>query len=194
VRVSGDTGRVQQTGHLSPEAFWARYAEMEERIRSTATVLPCYGLVGWTGPRMVGDWEWENGDLVSVGLAHGDPDGDEPALHVHTTTRNAAADVASLRMADAGPPRDADDLRRRRRELRSAGGELSTLSVDGTSVAFTVWTEQERWWAAGRYGGVGLVLESRWLPVGEVELARVDDLEPYLAGRRAHLRALRGEP
>jgi hypothetical protein len=180
-------------GRLLPDAFWAHYAQTEERIRSTAAVLPCYGLVGWVGLTMIGDWEWENDVLVTVGLAHGAPDGDGPTLHVHTTTRDPAADVASLRMAAAGRPRDADDMRRRRRELDAAGGGPWTLAVNATPVAFTVWTEADRWWAAGHYDGFGLVLEGRRLPVSEVALARVDDIEPYLVGRRAHVRALRGE-
>jgi len=82
---------------------------MEERIRATAAVLPCYGLAGWVGLRMIGDWEWENDELVTVGRTHGTPESDGPTPHVHTTIRDPAADVASLRMAAAGPPRDEDD-------------------------------------------------------------------------------------
>jgi len=61
-------------------------------------------------------------------------------------------------------------------------------------VHFDVWhsREQDQWWAAGRYEGHGLVLEARLVSVKDVGLHRVHDLEPYLDGRRAHLRELRG--
>lgn len=39
-----DTRDVQYAGRLSPEEFWTRYAEREERVRASAAVLACYGL------------------------------------------------------------------------------------------------------------------------------------------------------
>ena len=184
---------MQYAGRLSPAEFWARYAEMEERIRATASALPCYAPVGWVGLRMFGDWQWENGQPVTIGLAHGARDGDGPTLHVHTTVRDPAVDAASLRTAEAGPARDKADMLRRVNELGTAAAEPATIPVDGAPVTFTVWRKADRWWAVGHYGGFGLVLEGERISVDHVDLVRVLDLDPYFAGRRAHLRARRGE-
>jgi hypothetical protein len=184
---------VQYLDRLPPEAFWGRYAEMEERIRATAAVLPSYGVAGWGGLVMIGDWQWENEQLVSIGLAHGAP-ADESKLHVHTTVRDPTADVTSLRMAAVRPAwDDKDEMLRRLREFGTVAGESSTIAVDAAPVEFTVWGEAGRWWAAGHHDGFGLVLEGQRIPIGRVELVRIHDLDPYLAGRRAYLRALRGE-
>jgi hypothetical protein len=86
--------------------------------------LSCYGLAGWSGLPMIGDWTWENDRLVTVGLAHGAPDGPGPILHVHTTLRDPRLDVGALRMPAAEQPRGKDDRFRRRhgarRQRRSA--------------------------------------------------------------------------
>jgi hypothetical protein len=189
---SVDTHGVQFVGRLSPEEFWARYADMEERVRATAGILPCYGLTGWSGLRMIGDWTWENDRLVTVGLVHGAPDPPGPLLHVHTTLRDPRSDVGALRMAAAGPPRAEDD-RFRRYELDADDGERITIAVDTATIRFTLWGAGDAWWAAGHDDQYGLVLEGRRIRVDEVRLERVYDLEPYLAGRRAYLRQRRGE-
>lgn len=141
---------------------------------------------------MIGDWEWENGRLVTVGLAHGVPDGPDPMLHVHTTVRDPGGDVVSLRIAGGGTPLDKDDILRRRREF-AAGGESVVIEVGTAPVRFTVWRDGDRWGAAGHHDQRGLVLEARRISVSDVGLERINDLEPHLAGRCAHLRERRGE-
>lgn len=81
---------MQVAGRLSPEEFWVRIAAGEQRMHDSATVLPMYGVQGWSGSLMVGGWGWENGRLVTVGLAHGDPAGDGPSVHVRTTVHDPA--------------------------------------------------------------------------------------------------------
>lgn len=166
---------------------------MEQHIRSTAAVLPCYGLLGWSGLRMIGDWESENNRLVTAGLAHGAPDGPGPMLQVLTTARDPHADVASLRMAASGQPTGEHDFLRRQGKFDAEGGESVTIKVDSVDVDFTVWRDEDCWWAAGQHHERGLVLEGCCVEVDDVALERVYNLEPYIAGRRAHLRELRGE-
>jgi len=184
---------VRYAGHLSPEEFWERDAAMEQRVRETSTVLPCYGLVGWSGLRMIGDWEWENDRLVTVGLAHGAPEGTGPRLHVKTTVGDPAAVVALLR-ASAPEARTEGSIARWRRELEAEPDDSVTIEVDSAGVQVDVWHSEgrDRWWAAGHHGGHGLVLEAHLMSAGDVRLHRVHDLEPYLDGRRAYLRQVRG--
>jgi len=184
---------VRYAGRLSPEEFWARIAEMEQRVRDTATILPCYGLANWSGLLMVGDWAWENDQLVTVGLGHGDPAGDGPAVHVRTTVHDARREAASLRMTAERRPHDKDDFLRRRHEVDAVPAVEMDIPVDSTPVRFQVWRGADRWWAAADHAAHGLVIESYRMPTDGIKLVRVHDIEPYLAGRRAHLRALRGE-
>ncbi len=134
---------MRYAGHLSPEEFWERYAELEQRNRATSAVLPCYGLVGWSGLRMIGDWEWENDRLVTKGLAHGALEGTGPWLHVVTTVREPRADAASLRLASAPAVRNESDVPRRQRKLGADPDDSVTIEVDGVGVHFDVWYSKD---------------------------------------------------
>jgi hypothetical protein len=141
---------------------------------------------------MVGDWQWLDGELVSVGLAHGAPDGDAPYLSAITTMRDPTQDAASLRVLRSGRPWDTDDVVRRLDDP-DAGGEPASIAVDAEPVGLVVWRDGDRWWAAGHHRGYGVVLDARSIRVGEVALTRVDDIEPYITGDRVWLRERRGE-
>ncbi|MGI8868072.1 MAG: hypothetical protein ACR2F6_04270 [Mycobacteriales bacterium] len=162
-------------------------------MRDCSTMLPIYGLADWPGPVMIGDWGWENGRLVTVGIAHGDPTGDGPAVQVATTVHDPGTAVASLRMASAEAARHEDDALRRQHEADVAPSGQVDLLVDSAPVRFELWNAGDRWWAATAYAGYGLVVEARRTAVGPLALVRVHDIEPYFAGRRASLRARRDE-
>jgi hypothetical protein len=184
---------MQVGGRLTAEEFWARVDAMEQRVRGAASVLPCYGLAEWSGLRLSGDWEWEDGRLRTAGLAHGDPVGDGPGLHVRTVVGNPRSEVTSLRMRDRGDPHDTEQRLRRHREAETVTDNDIELPVDGVPVRFQTWRERELWWGAAEHAGFGLVVEARRMPPESVALVRVYDIEPYLAGRRQRLRELRGE-
>lgn len=194
LRLGEDDGCVRITGQLSPEEFWARDAELEQQIRASSTFLPYRGVDGWSGLQMIGDWQWENDRLVIAGLAHGAPQGTGPRLHVVTTVRDPRSVAASLRSASAAAKRGESDAAHQRRVLEADPDEEVTIPVDGAGVRLDLWhtEDQDRWWAAGHHDGHGLVLEAHLVPTTEVGLHRVHDLEPYLDGRRTHLRELRG--
>jgi hypothetical protein len=77
-----------------------------------------------------------------------------------------------------------------RPEPAGAGGggvERVDIRVDGEPVAFEVLADGRHWVAQGECGDLVVTLEARDLPLEEVRLVRVTDLEPYLAassGRR----------
>ena len=179
-------------GHLTPDEFWRRVESGEEQVRAGASSIPTYGLSGWGGPIMIGDWEWENKELILAGLAHGTPDADscvEVVTTVHDPRRQA---VRSMERAIGLTPIDADYERRHRAIQDVTGGEVQ-IRVDGRATTFTTWGGRERWWAAGTVDGLGVVLETRRYPLEQVDLVRIDDVEPYLAGRREYIRLCRGE-
>jgi len=184
---------MQVAGRLSREEFWARIAASEQRVRDSAAILPIYGVAGWSGSLMVGDWEWENGQLVTAGLAHGDPSGDGPTVQVRTTVNDPQAAVASLRIADLRALHDEDDFLRRRRAADVAPTVHVDIPVNSVPVRFEVREEGDRWRGAAQQADYGLVIEGRRMATDRLTLIRVHDIEPYLAGHRAHLNALRGE-
>jgi hypothetical protein len=52
-------------------------------------------------------------------------------------------------------------------------------------VAFEVLGDGRRWVAQGEQGDLVVTLEARDLPLAEVRLVRITDVEPYLAGPHA---------
>jgi len=184
---------VQLSGWLSPEQFWAHMDALEQRMRSTARVLPCYGLAEWPGRRLVGDWEWEDDRLVRVGLAHRDQAGDGTRLQVLTVVDDARREVMSLRMRKRGTPYARQERLRGHHEAESVAANQIDIPVDGVPIRFDIWRDGDLWWTAANHSGFGLVVEARGISPESVALVRVYDIEPYLTGRRQYLRELRGE-
>lgn len=96
-------------------------------------------------------------------------------------------------MAHLESPRDEGDLLHRRSEAHGAPTGHVHISVNSARVRFEVWDEDTLWWGAAQQTGYGLVVEAHDMATDRFALVRVQDIEPYLAGRRAHLRTLRGE-
>jgi hypothetical protein len=171
--------------------------EMAARFR--ASPMPLYGLpASWAGPRHLGGYG-ERRDagggrpvVTSVSLAHGDPlTGDGPELRVEV--RAWPEDPAELRaqLADelrwtlalaahpgSGPPPSAGG------QGREAAWSEVAIPVDGRPVAFSRLAEGRHWAAHGEVEGWTLVLAARDLPVDQVTLVRVTDVEPYVEGTR----------
>jgi hypothetical protein len=62
-----------------------------------------------------------------------------------------------------------------------------SIRLDAEAVPFTYLEEGAEWVAWTRLGDIELQVRSRAYPVEQVELVRVSDLEPYLAGSREQL-------
>jgi hypothetical protein len=185
---------MRQTGRLSPQEFWARIDQGDARVRASLGVLPLFGVDRWTGPRMTGDWEWENDRLVKVGLVHGDRDRDGPFVHVQAVSGNPAEVAVGLRMRESSHPIGAEEFWTSRDRLAADPGTQIVVDVDGEPCEFRYWTGDAGWVAAAQHGDTGLLIEaSAATDVAQVRLVRVTDIEPYIAGRHARLRRLRGE-
>lgn len=186
--------RVYFAGRLTPEEFWQRITDSERQIRESAAILPLYGTADrLPQPAMLGNWEWQNGHLMKAGVSYGDPLGEGPLLHVQSTTRPTAEEVALARMASFGPSQDRENDVNRWRSAQDRTSETLDMSIDGSTVRFDLWRDGDQWWAAGEHAGHGVMIEARRLPPQPLALIRIDDLEPYLTGRRSYLRARRGE-
>ena len=179
-------------GHLTPDEFWRRVESSEEQVRAGASSIPIYGLSGWGGPIMIGDWEWEDMDLILAGLAHGTPDADSCVGVVTTVHDPRRQTVRSMERA-IGLTRIDVDYERRHRAIEDATG-IGSRSVS------TVVRPPSRSGEDVNAGGPlapSTASESFSKPVdirwSRLNSLRVDDVEPYLAGWREYIRLCRGE-
>jgi hypothetical protein len=184
---------MRTAGALTPEQFWARMTELDDRMRASAGLMPLYGVGNWTGPVMTGDWSWEDDRLTTVGLAHGDRPGGGRYVHVQITRGDAESVVSNLRAAAHPGPRDHDQVLAMWQRLADAVPTAVDITVGGAVERFARWDDDDCWYAAGRHGGYGIVVEARDVAPDRISLVRVVDIEPYLVGRREYLRVLRGE-
>lgn len=190
---SAENFDMRKAGQLSPEEFWARMAQLDDQMRASAHVMPLYGVPDRTELIMTGGWLWQNDRLTTVGLVHGEQFGSGPYVHVRTTIDDPASVVSNLRMAAHARPRDNDQFPELRERLAATPTTAVEIAVDGRLEPFNRCDDSAFWYAAARHDGYGVVIEVRDLAPDQINLVRVEDIEPYLAGRRAYVRALRGE-
>jgi hypothetical protein len=187
---------MQLTEWLGPEEFWDRYDQMEQLVRESAGELPCYGLLGWSGPMTIGEWDLGSRPPMVVGVVYGSEESGPylrtSTLQTSTTVGDPRMTIAHRRLAEGGPPSSGQDLEERLSALLSAPSNMVAMPVDGTPESFEMWRDADRWWASGRHGGNGLILEGRDVEPASLSLHRVPDIGPYLDGRRAQIRAARG--
>jgi len=179
-------------GRLTPEELWAHMTQLEEQVRALAQLLPLYGVADWTGLRLLGDRGWHNDALTEVGLAHGDRNSTGPVAGVQVTMRDGESAVRNLRIAEHDWSGEVQ-LRALEHRLAATPTTSVDITIDGQPERFTRWNDDARWYAAARRDDHSVVIEARDITTAHIGLVRVRDIEPYLAGRRAHLRALRGE-
>ena len=184
------------TGRLTPEQFWARMTAMEDDVRAQAHLLPLYGLTDWPGERILGEWGHMDGRLTTAGLLHGEFDNGDGAegtrVQVMVDTRAPREVVQNLRLTGASPF-DKEAALAARQQAGSPPTGTVTIPVNGDSEVFDHWVDGSTWYAARQHHGHALVIEARNVRPDELALVTVDDIEPYLAGRRAWLRHKRGE-
>jgi hypothetical protein len=90
-------------------------------------------------------------------------------------------------------PRDRNQFLELRKRLAATPTTGVEFAVNGRLEPFDRWDDDAVWYAAARHRGYGVVIEARDMAPDQISLVRVEDIEPYLAGRRAYVRALRGE-
>jgi hypothetical protein len=159
-------------GRLTPEQMDAVVADAQNRVRESFDSMPVFGVSGWSGPVMIGEWSWRDG---SRGLAHGNPDGGS-FVQVHTHPDGARLAVHDLRMSAAGVLGTFTDF-------DYPPDRLAEITVDETPVLFEVWEDEAIAWAGGNYLEHGIVIEARRADLAALQLSRVTDIEPYLTGQ-----------
>lgn len=194
---SGEFGPVD-----GPDDLWRQAADRDREVLAAAG-FPLYAPAAPAlSPVALTEFELSNGELVKVGLVHGDWFGG-PLVHVFTVSDGPGG---------AGVPEAwavlADLLAAERQRLRAVGAvatgapsepETGTaaeaegeLLVDGAPVAAALRREGALWVARLRPPGgrVLVVVTAREVPPEEVALGVVTDLRPYAEGRQALLNEL----
>jgi len=129
-------------------------------VRAAAHETRLFGLQGWDGQVMVGDWEWQNERLMTAGLAHGTPD-DDISVQILTVAGDPHPEaVRSISRATGVSPLE-PGYESKREAIRDAPGDVLSILVDGAPVEFTMWGGPSRWWAAGDVNDAGVMIESR---------------------------------
>jgi len=187
---------------LSPGRTRARRVRrMAERFRAAPFAL--YGLPpSWAGPRYLagfGTRRPRRGPerATSIRLGHGDRHaGQGPLLVIgidteawpHHGTTDLAERLAHLPPAAAAGPvaTAAAPTPAGPAGAAAAAGpgpevQRVAIPVDGRPVPFDLLVDGRRWVAQGEVGDLVVTLEARDLPAASVRLARISDLEPYLA-------------
>ena len=117
-------------------------------MRAAAHETRLFGLQGWDGQVMVGDWEWQNERLMTAGLAHGTPD-DDISVQILTVAGDPHPEaVRSISRATGVSPLE-------------PGYESKREAIRDAPVEFTMWGGPSRWWAAGDVNDAGVMIESR---------------------------------
>jgi hypothetical protein len=198
---------------LSADAIDALVADMHNRVRATFNAMPVYGIAGWRGVIMPGEWSW---DEDPHSLAHGDPTAEGAVVQVQTRHCPPREGATALRLSAtfATPAHSgADAFQSRIEQFGSPPDRVTDITVETTPVVFEVWDDiggsdaagtsggvgtagaaGEHWIAAGSYLDHTIVMEGTQVAIDSLCLVRVDDIEPYLAGQRAWLVARRGVP
>lgn len=175
---------MEFSGYLAPEEFWALMRETDETLRTSFHSTPVYGLTGWNGVAMVGEWAFSEGNR---GFQYRDDSAGKPLVVVETGDgRDPRWMLASFRSRGEYLPHQLG-------ESASAPDRIIQADVDGAPVMFEVWDESDRWWGVGVIADRAILIESRRHRDEPIHLTLVTDVEPYLAGRHDWIRRARGE-
>ena len=187
---------MHYAGELTPEQFWAVVDEVDEQIRRTFAERPVYAVRGWRGRTILLEWSYGAGTGIRALVflsAEGDgvnsDDDATPRVSVLTDIaeprRVVAERVAMEAFTSTHEPPLPDDG-------APTPDSVVELMVDGAAEPFELWSGGAVVRAAGRVGGVSVVIEAVGHPIDEIELERLPRIDDVLAERRRWIRAQRG--
>jgi hypothetical protein len=165
--------------------------------------FPIYGLSErWTGRRFVGGHgSGMNEGITSIQLAHGNDPFDEaaPQIRVEVERRefelpidfkleelarslwshsHRPLGISSQEEFDVWARADQDAFEQRD---ATAPREVS-ISVDGVATPFQYLEHAPFWGAVAKLGDITITLDARNADIGEVDLVRITDPDPYIEG------------
>ncbi|MFO7779569.1 MAG: hypothetical protein R6V28_14570 [Nitriliruptoraceae bacterium] len=183
---------MEYAGQVDGQALAAFDQRVAERL--VASGHPAYGLGdAWTGPRTLGDVHLVGDDIDSAGLAHGDVTNDHgPLIQIHTT-RVRSNDLDRVFASRSELVVGAYDGQ----PVPAFVSQDVQLQVDGETRDCAGFVVDEGWLGRVDPGtGVTIYVEARRVELAhfasEQVIVAIDDLTPYIEGRRAFLDGLSG--
>lgn len=161
---------------------------------AVATSLPVYGLpAGFTGTRLLGDAQVETAVETSsrgerrsrqefFGLLHGDPV-NGPSLQVLSSAPGPLIPKEWLEREARRPALEID--------LARIEPCWITIAVDGSATQFEGVRSGSSWPVTAPFAGIHLCVVGVYWPTDAIELVTIDDLSPYIEGRRRMLAEFR---
>lgn len=163
--------------HLTPDEFWSRVDETDERLRASFEPVGAFGLVEWPGFAMVTDWDY-SGHTRVLSFAH-----ELPPRGAERADAHGSPEVGAARGDDAfevhvhwreGDSRSVVERLRRRAERLDGGSRhrapspadglpdsIVQLALDGLEHPFELWDSAPRA-AAARGDSRGGEHAGRW--------------------------------
>jgi hypothetical protein len=188
---------------IHPRSAWDAQRQRFYRVLRSPP-FPLYGLPsGWAGPRLAGGHGEGSEGVTSISLGHGDPfDPSAPQAHVEVARerhplpleyrlRTEAENIWHQEEAPPPPGLNDDQFRswveEREREFRERPlpePRTIALSIDGSRTDAQFIAEGSSWVAFAELDDLTVTVRARNIPVEDVELVRVTDVEPYIEGSR----------
>lgn len=173
---------MRASGRLDDDEFAALLAEQADRVRATFGHLPLWAIADWEGERLVSEWIFEGGPHCLAFAPTSARFDEAPSVTTRTSLGEPRQDIAGLLGREALV---------RPIELLPPPSRIAEIEVDGAREPFEVWEAPGVSRAAASVRGHALTLECRGLPIDELVLTEVDDIEPFVEGRLAMLSASR---
>jgi hypothetical protein len=173
---------------LDREEFWADEDQLEQWVRDDFPKRPCFGVEGWSGVRRLQEWAFGTGTSRTL-VFH---DGDRHVI-ISTTDLDPFLVVTHMKRNLLAFPTTREQNDSNRAVASGAPTGRSAVLVDSEVEPFDTWDWGGHGWAAGHRNGLGIAIRTSNVPIAELRLARVIDIEQFINGRRADLRSARGE-
>ncbi|MFT2815618.1 hypothetical protein [Leifsonia sp. A12D58] len=195
---------MQITHHFTDDEFWARIAGSDEELRASFDRAGAFEIAGWQGPVSIGEWGFTGGlrslTFGVVPLASGSStDSGEPVASTHPVT------AVTVLVEDGTSPRDFVAQRRQvlavmddpeyrppAVDVPALPDDVRVIMVDDVPVAFEIWAQPGRWCAAGQIRELTVAIEADSELADDASLRLVTNIEPYIDGRNALIRGMRG--
>jgi hypothetical protein len=196
--VQDESGERRYGPTLAESIEDGRRRQSEQAALFRSAPFPLYGLPpSYQGRRYLGGSYAGGKRAVALSLLHGSIDGEEPFVIVETSTLKSGHGGGPMRvLADLCWDRSRMDSSEFEDRLRAS--QLGTDSLDDvawTSVAvsvqevvrpFMLASREQEWVARTEVDGHLVTIEGSAFPLASVELVRIEDLTPYIAGSREY--------
>jgi hypothetical protein len=175
---------------IPPDEFWQRAAALDAQVRELVAVRPAFGLTEWSGSRMIAEWSLGDSTFRSVQYDAADASGQVVVSTSDDTDESALKHV--LMNLPSDEPFEERMQRIRQFEVPPATAQ-TTVMVSGDPARFDIRVVREFTIADTAIGERQVVIHGRGITIQTLHLAEIDDIEPYLDGRRAMIKRARAE-